>query len=84
VLQDGADRERARAAALAVLGAAGVEPEYLEVLNADDLREPQWTPGERLVVAVAAQIGPARLIDNTLTELPTARPRPAHDVALAR
>jgi pantoate--beta-alanine ligase len=69
---DRADRAQVRAAALIVLSAARVEPEYLEVLRADDLREPRWDPGERLVVAIAATIGPARLIDNTLIELPSA------------
>ena len=61
-------RERSLAAGLAAglaeLAAAGIEPEYLEARDAEDL-----TPVERLgdrpvLVAVAAQIGDARLIDN--------------------
>ena len=63
------------AAARAELDAAGVEPEYLEVLAADDLAAAR--PGGRAVVAVAAQIGPARLIDNALIELPVHEPEPA-------
>lgn len=68
-VDDGAGRTQVREAALHVLGAAGVEPEYVEVLRADDLAAPLWEPGERIVVAVAATIGRARLIDNTLIEL---------------
>jgi pantoate--beta-alanine ligase len=71
--QDGDDRAQVRAAALAVLGAAGIEPEYVEILRAADLTTPRWEPGEHLVVAIAAPVGPARLIDNTLIELPNAR-----------
>jgi pantoate--beta-alanine ligase len=82
-VRTGAGRVEARAAALAVLSAAGVEPEYVEVLRAGDLTDPHWEPGEHLVVAVAATVGPARLIDNTLIELPTAGERPLQDVALA-
>jgi pantothenate synthetase len=54
-----------------VLSAAGVEPEYVEVLRADDLTAPRWEAGECVVVAIAATVGPARLIDNTLIELPS-------------
>ena len=80
--QDGAARAQVRDAALEVLGAAGVEPEYVEVLRADDLSAPRWQPGERLVVAIAARVGRARLIDNTLIELPIPSERPADEVAL--
>ena len=82
-VRDGAGRAEVRAAALDVLSGAGIEPEYLEVLRADDLTAPRWEPGERLVVAVAAPVGRARLIDNTLIELPSAGERPTHEVALA-
>ena len=57
------------AAARAELATAGLEPEYLELLRADDLAPPRWTAGERLVVAVAARVGRARLIDNVVTTL---------------
>jgi pantoate--beta-alanine ligase len=82
-VRDGAGRAEVRAAALDVLSGAGVEPEYLEVLRADDLTAPRWEPGERLVVAIAAPVGRARLIDNTLIELPSAGERPTQAVALA-
>ena len=80
--QDGATRAQVRGAALGVLGAAGVDPEYVEVLRADDLAAPAWQPGELVVVAIAAPVGPARLIDNTLIELPSANERPADEAAL--
>jgi pantoate--beta-alanine ligase len=53
------------AAARAELDARGVEPEYLELLTADDLSPTQRVNG-RTLLAVAARVGPARLIDNTL------------------
>ena len=64
-------------AARAELDAAAIEPEYLEILSADDLSTPSWQPGEQVVVALAAQVGPARLIDNTLIQLPVRNPEPA-------
>jgi pantoate--beta-alanine ligase len=66
----GATREDARAVAAAVLEDAAVDAEYLEILEAADLRAPRWTPGETVVVAVAARIGRARLIDNAIVKLP--------------
>jgi len=81
--RNGAARTEVRERALDVLRAVGIEPEYVEVLRADDLSAPRWEPGERLVVAVAAQLGRARLIDNTLIELPSAGLRYAPAVALA-
>jgi pantoate--beta-alanine ligase len=50
------------------LSDAGVEPEYLEARDAESL-EPVAELGKRTVlVAVAAQVGAARLIDNVLIE----------------
>ena len=53
------------AAARRELDARGVEPEYLELRSADDL-----TPAERVngrtLLAVAARVGRARLIDNAV------------------
>jgi pantoate--beta-alanine ligase len=47
---------------------AGIEPEYLEARDAEDL-EPVTELGSRQVlVAVAARVGGARLIDNVLIE----------------
>jgi pantoate--beta-alanine ligase len=54
-------------AALAVLTAAGVEPEYLELRSPDDLRPLDRVSGSALL-AVAAQVGKARLIDNRILE----------------
>jgi pantoate--beta-alanine ligase len=49
-----------------VLAAAGVEPEYLEARDAETL-EPVAELGKRpVLVAVAARVGTARLIDNVL------------------
>jgi pantoate--beta-alanine ligase len=68
-LLEGASGAEALAAAGAELEAAGVEPEYLELLRADDLRPPRWIDGERVVIAVAAAVGRARLIDNVVTTI---------------
>jgi pantoate--beta-alanine ligase len=55
------------AAARRELAEAGIAPEYLELRSATDL-----TPAERVngstLLAVAARVGPARLIDNTMLE----------------
>lgn len=55
------------AAARAELSAAGIEPEYLEVRDADDLRPLDRISGPALL-AVAAHVGAARLIDNRILE----------------
>ncbi len=56
--------ERARAE----LAAAAIEPEYLEARDAETL-EPVGSLGDRpVLVAVAAPVGPARLIDNVLIQ----------------
>jgi len=64
-----ADGERERstvlAAARAELAGAGVEPEYLELRSAEDL-SPAARVNGRTLLAVAARIGRARLIDNTI------------------
>jgi pantoate--beta-alanine ligase len=77
VTADGGARDDVRAAAHAELEAAGIDPEYLEILSAADLSDPSWQPGEEVVLAIAAQVGPARLIDNTLMKLPVRNPEPA-------
>jgi len=53
------------AAAAAELDAADVEPEYLELRRASDLAPVERVNGSTLL-AVAARIGNARLIDNTI------------------
>jgi pantoate--beta-alanine ligase len=54
-------------AARAELVAAGVEPEYLELRSATDLSTVERVNGSTLL-AVAARIGRARLIDNAILE----------------
>jgi pantoate--beta-alanine ligase len=57
------------AAARIELGAAAIEPEYLEARDAETL-EPadRLRAGRPVLIAVAAQVGGARLIDNVLVE----------------
>jgi len=50
-------------AARAELSEAGIEPEYLELRSASDLQPVEQVNGSTLL-AVAAQVGKARLIDN--------------------
>ena len=59
------DADAVLAAARAELDAAGVEPEYLELLAARDLSPAERVNGNTLL-AVAARVGRARLIDNTM------------------
>ena len=53
------------AAARGELEQAGVEPEYLELRSATDLSPVERVNGSTLL-AVAARVGRARLIDNTI------------------
>ena len=53
------------AAARAELDEAGIEPEYLELRSATDLSPVERVNGSTLL-AVAARVGRARLIDNTI------------------
>ncbi len=55
-------------AARSELAAAGIEPEYLEARDPDDLTPATALNGRPVLVAVAATIGGARLIDNVLIE----------------
>jgi pantoate--beta-alanine ligase len=48
------------------LGAAGIEPEYLEARDPENLEPVAELNGRPVLVAVAAQVGGARLIDNVL------------------
>ena len=57
------------AAARRELDSHGVDPEYLELRSADDLSPAQRVNG-RTLLAVAARVGTARLIDNTILEDP--------------
>jgi pantoate--beta-alanine ligase len=55
-------------AARAELRAAGVEPEYLEARDAESLNPVAESNGRAVLIAVAAQLGGARLIDNVLIQ----------------
>ena len=59
------DADDVLAAARRELDARGVQPEYLELRSADDL-SPAGRVDGRTLLAVAARIGRARLIDNTV------------------
>ena len=56
------------AAARRQLAAAGIEPEYLEARDAEELSPAVELNGRPILIAVAAQIGGARLIDNVLIQ----------------
>jgi len=62
----GASVEDALAAAQAELAAAEIEPEYLEIRDAEDLTPAQSFNGRPALMAVAARVGRARLIDNVV------------------
>jgi pantoate--beta-alanine ligase len=68
----GTSTETALAAARAVLAEAGIEPEYIEARDAERLEPIETFNGRPVLVAVAARVGGARLIDNVIIE-----PRPA-------
>jgi pantoate--beta-alanine ligase len=59
------DADTVLAAARAQLDAAAIEPEYLELRSAQDLTPVERVNGSTLL-AVAARVGRARLIDNTM------------------
>jgi pantoate--beta-alanine ligase len=59
------DAANVLAAARAELDAARIEPEYLELRSAEDLSPVERVNGSTLL-AVAARVGRARLIDNTM------------------
>ncbi len=58
------DIGRAMQVARAELAAAGIDPEYLEARDAETLAPAQSFNGRPVLVAVAARVGKARLIDN--------------------
>jgi pantoate--beta-alanine ligase len=71
----GRDARAAEAAGVAAMRAAGVEPEYLAIVDADTLEPVQPDGAQRVLVVVAARVGPARLIDNLPLDLePVATP----------
>jgi pantoate--beta-alanine ligase len=58
--------EAALDAARAELKQAGIEPEYLEARDPESLAAVDSLNGRPVLIAVAARVGAARLIDNTL------------------
>jgi pantoate--beta-alanine ligase len=69
VLAGERDPVAATEAALAELTSAGVEPEYLALVSTDTMTPVSRIEGDVLAV-VAARVGPARLIDNALIQVP--------------
>jgi pantoate--beta-alanine ligase len=61
-----ASTEVALVAARAELERAGVQPEYVEARDAETLAPVTSLNGRPVLIAVAARVGPARLIDNTV------------------
>jgi pantoate--beta-alanine ligase len=59
------DAERIRAAAMAAMAERGVMPEYFALVHPDTLEAVPNLNG-RTLAAVAARVGPVRLIDNTI------------------
>ncbi|HSD25087.1 MAG TPA: pantoate--beta-alanine ligase [Solirubrobacterales bacterium] len=53
------------------LRTAGIEPEYVEARSAEDLSPIAELNGRPVLVAVAARVGRARLIDNVVIAAPT-------------
>jgi pantoate--beta-alanine ligase len=68
------DARALRDAGLDAMRARDVEPEYFALVAPDDLSPVDRVDGE-VLLAVAARVGPARLIDNTLLS-PNGRQRP--------
>jgi pantoate--beta-alanine ligase len=62
----GGSVREALAAARAELDIAEIEPEYLEARDAEELAPAESFNGRPVLVAVAARVGRARLIDNVL------------------
>jgi len=59
------DPQAVAAAGRAAMGRLGVEPEYVALVNPDDLLPVERIDGA-VLVAVAARVGTTRLIDNTI------------------
>jgi pantoate--beta-alanine ligase len=76
-VEGGASLDDALADARRVLTEAGIEPEYLEARYADDLTPAAAFDGRPVLVAVAARVGAARLIDNVVLGPPSEAETPA-------
>jgi pantoate--beta-alanine ligase len=66
--ESGATAADALAAARGEFAAAGIEPEYLEARDAESLEPVTTFNGRPVLVAVAARLGKARLIDNVVIQ----------------
>ena len=64
--------QAAERAARAELERSGIEPEYVEVVSAHDLQPLGRLEGE-VLIAIAARVGRARLIDNVVVTVDAAR-----------
>jgi pantoate--beta-alanine ligase len=60
--------EAGLAAARIELAVVGIEPEYLEARDAETLEPVEGLTGRPILIAVAAKVGGARLIDNVVIE----------------
>jgi pantoate--beta-alanine ligase len=69
------DPRAARAAALAELARADIEPDYVEVVSADTLAPVSWIDGDVLAI-LAARVGDTRLIDNQPIQVTGSNGRP--------
>jgi pantoate--beta-alanine ligase len=63
------DPQAVAAAGRAAMAGLGVEPEYVALVNPDDLLPVERVDGA-VLVAVAARVGTTRLIDNTILHTP--------------
>lgn len=74
----GGERDPDRVAEIgrAVLADHGIEPEYFALVSERTLAPVQWIDGD-VLLAVAARVGPARLIDNTLVTISNGVPERA-------
>ncbi|GAA4992716.1 pantoate--beta-alanine ligase [Actinopolymorpha pittospori] len=75
------DTSRALALGHKILTDAGIDPEYLEARDADDLTLAARFGDRPVLVAVAARVGRARLIDNVVVESPQPGAGAAAEVA---
>lgn len=80
-LEGGTALETALGVGRSVLREAGIEPEYLEARDLDSLAPAEEPLQNSVLIAVAAPIGTARLIDNFIFE-PTAKSTPGLSLAM--
>jgi pantoate--beta-alanine ligase len=78
---EGAPTGEALAAAREVLQQESIEPEYLEARDAESLTPAESFNGRPVLIAVAARVGAARLIDNVIIGGPGNEPGRAKEEA---